>query len=76
MGELVAQAGAVLGRPLVAREIPAWEARAPAHWSRGAWADVCAMWAHYDHQGLVGSPVGARVLLGREPQRFADAIAD
>lgn len=75
MGTMVEQVAAVTARPLRAREIPAWDARAPATWSRAAWADLCAMWAHYDQHGLVGSSVGARTLLGREPTRFADAIA-
>ncbi len=75
MGAMVDQAAVALGRPLRAREIPAWEARAPETWSRSAWADLCAMWSHYDAHGLVGSPVGARTLLGREPTRFAAAVS-
>jgi NAD(P)H dehydrogenase (quinone) len=75
MHELVQQAGDVLGRPLVAREVQSWERAAPPGWSREQYATLAAMWSHYDLHGLVGHPGAARQLLGREPSSFREAIA-
>jgi uncharacterized protein YbjT (DUF2867 family) len=75
MGELVAQAGRVLGRPLTGQVVQPWEAALPIDWTRSGWADVCAMWSHYDGHGLVGNAGAARLVLGREPAAFAEAVA-
>ena len=75
MGELIARAGATLGRRLTGCVIDPWDSTVPMEWTRSAWADVCAMWSHYDAHGLVGNPAGARITLGREPASFAEAIA-
>jgi uncharacterized protein YbjT (DUF2867 family) len=74
MGELVAQAGTALGRELTGRVVAPWQSPIGQDWTRGAWADVCAMWSHYDLHGLVGNPAAARVVLGREPTSFAAAV--
>ncbi len=74
MGELVAQAGVALGRELTGRVVAPWQSAVGRDWTRSAWADVCAMWSHYDRHGLVGNPAAARIVLGREPTSFAAAV--
>jgi uncharacterized protein YbjT (DUF2867 family) len=74
MGELAHELGHVLGRPLVAKEVPSWEVPVPRGWTREHFATGAAMWSHYDRHGLVGHPGGVRQLLGREPASFAEAI--
>jgi uncharacterized protein YbjT (DUF2867 family) len=73
MGELIAQAAEVLGRPLTGEVISPWDSHVSIDWTRSGWADVCAMWSHYDGHGLVGNPAAARLVLGREPTSFAVA---
>jgi uncharacterized protein YbjT (DUF2867 family) len=74
MGELVRQAGRALGRQLAAEVVEPWRSTVSIDWSRSGWADVCAMWSHYDRHGLVGNANAARLVLGREPATFAAAV--
>jgi uncharacterized protein YbjT (DUF2867 family) len=74
MGELARELGHVLGRSLVAKEVPSWDVPVPRGWTREQFATGAAMWSHYDRHGLVGHPGGVRQLLGREPSSFAEAI--
>lgn len=63
----------ILGRPVMARKLPAEDAIAhAAHAGVGAYGQECMrrMFAHYDIHGLVGSPRVLGWLLGRAPTDF------
>lgn len=79
MGELIEQAGAALGRPLTGTVVAPWRlsregVTARLEWTLSGWADLCAMWSHYDRSGLVGNPAAARLVLGREPTTFRASV--
>lgn len=74
--DLAAQATEVLGRPVEAVRVPldAWVAGPGADLPTQARDDLLAMFRAYDRGGLVGDPSTLRSLLGREPNRWREAL--
>lgn len=69
-------AGEVLGAPVSAERIPAesWVAGPGAALSAQARSDLLAMFAAYEHHGLVGDATTLRRLLGRSPRPWSDVL--
>lgn len=72
--------GAVLGRPIVARKVSA-DALVPRVAAARGYTpeqarELRLMLDHYDGHGLVGNGNVLRMILGREPTSFADAMRD
>jgi uncharacterized protein YbjT (DUF2867 family) len=69
-------AGEVLGVPVSAERIQteSWVAGPGAALSAQARSDLLAMFAAYDHHGLVGDATTLRRLLGRSPRTWSDVL--
>jgi NAD(P)H dehydrogenase (quinone) len=67
MTEMVDQVARVVGRRLRVEEVPSPLGSLPPNLSRRAVAEMMAMWAEYDRNGLTGNSNVLRFLLGREP---------
>ncbi len=74
--ELAAVATRVLGREVVAERlaVEAWRSGPGATLPASARADLEAMFATYDREGLVGDPTTLAGLLPRPPRTWADAL--
>ena len=74
--EMAAQATAVLGHPVEARETSrqVWEAQVGAGLPDGARGDLLAMFDAYDRAGLVGGSAWLWALLGHRPTTWEDAL--
>lgn len=75
--EMAAQASRALGRPVTARQVSreGWLAGPGAALPESARADLLAMFASYDREGLVGGSAWLWALLGHLPTTWAQAVA-
>lgn len=75
--EMAAEASRALGRPVTARQVSreGWLAGPGAALPESARADLLAMFASYDREGLVGGSAWLWALLGHLPTTWAQAVA-
>lgn len=74
--EMAAEASRALGRPVTARQLSraGWLAGPGAALPESARADLLAMFASYDREGLVGSPAWLWALLDDAPATWAGVL--
>lgn len=75
--EMAAEASRALGRPVTAQQVSreGWLAGPGAALPESARADLLAMFASYDREGLVGGSAWLWALLGHLPTTWAQAVA-